>query len=85
MKWLADHTNYPEQAKDMNIQGTVWVNFVVEKDGSITAVSLLRGVNSYLDAEALKEVAKMPKWTPGQQNGHAVRVQYRVPFKFVLR
>ncbi|HTA26267.1 MAG TPA: energy transducer TonB [Bacteroidia bacterium] len=84
-KWLADHIDYPEQAKDANIQGTVFVSFIVEKDGSVSAVKILRSVNSYLDNEALNVIKKMPKWTAGQQNGHAVRVSYNVPIRFVLR
>lgn len=84
-KWLADHIDYPEQAKDANIQGTVYVSFVVEKDGSVSGVTVLRGPNSYLNEEAKNKVSSMPKWSPGQQNGHAVRVQYMLPVHFVLR
>ncbi|HTB31124.1 MAG TPA: energy transducer TonB [Bacteroidia bacterium] len=84
-KWLADHIDYPEQAKDANIQGTVYVSFVVERDGSVSGVTVLRGVNTYLDNEAKKKVSSMPKWTPGQQNGHSVRVQYMLPVHFILR
>lgn len=84
-KWLSDHIDYPEQAKDANIQGTVFVSFIVEKDGGVSGVKILRGVNSYLDNEALRVITKMPKWSPGQQNGHSVRVQYNVPIRFVLR
>ena len=84
-KWLYDHINYPEQAKDANIQGIVYMSFIVERDGSVTGVSVLRGVNGYLDNEAKRVISVMPKWTPGQQNGHAVRVQYMVPIRFILR
>jgi periplasmic protein TonB len=84
-KWLGEHINYPEQAKDANISGTVYMSFVVEKDGSVSGVSVLRGVNSYLNDEAKRVISVMPKWTPGQQNGHTVRVQYMVPIHFVLR
>ncbi len=84
-KWLYDHMEYPEQAKDANIQGTVFMSFVVERDGSVTAIKVLRGVNNYLDNEAKRVINEMPKWSPGQQNGHAVRVQYMVPIHFILR
>lgn len=84
-KWLSEHIEYPEQAKEANIQGTVWVSFVVERDGSISSVTILRGVNQLLNNEATKKVSSMPRWTPGQQNGHAVRVQYTLPVRFVLR
>jgi periplasmic protein TonB len=84
-KYLADHIEYPEQAKDANIQGTVYVSFIVERDGSVTQVSILRGVNNYLNDEAKRVISTMPKWSPGQQNGHAVRVQYMVPIHFILR
>jgi len=84
-KWLGDHIDYPEQAKDANIQGTVFVSFIVEKDGSVSAVKIARGVNSYLDNEALRVVTKMPKWAAGQQNGHSVRVSFTVPIRFVLK
>src|SRR6185312_15253815 len=84
-KWLADRLEYPEEAKEANIQGTVFVAFIVERDGSITDVKILRGVNSALNGEALKKISSMPRWSPGQQNGHAVRVQYMVPVHFVLR
>jgi periplasmic protein TonB len=84
-KYLADHIEYPEQAKDANIQGTVFISFVVEKDGSVTAIKVLRGVNNYLDNEAKRVINGMPKWSPGEQNGHSVRVQYMVPIHFILR
>jgi protein TonB len=84
-KWLAEHIDYPEQAKEANIQGTVYVSFVVERDGSISSVTVLRGVETHLNNEAVKKVSGMPKWAPGQQNGHAVRVQYMLPVHFVLR
>jgi protein TonB len=84
-KWLGDHIEYPEQAKDANIQGTVYMSFVVEKDGSVSAVKVLRGVNNYLDNEATRVINKMPHWSPGQQNGHSVRQLYMVPIHFILR
>lgn len=83
-KYLQDHIEYPEQAREAGIQGTVYVSFVVERDGSISQVSILRGVNSDLNEEAMRVVSHMPKFTPGQQNGHAVRVTFMLPIKFTL-
>jgi protein TonB len=84
-KWLAEHIEYPEQAKDANIQGTAYISFVVEKDGSISSVTVLRAPNPSLGEEAKSKVQSMPKWSPGMQNGHAVRVQYMLPVHFILR
>jgi protein TonB len=84
-RWLWEHIDYPEQAKDANIQGTVYMSFVVEKDGSISDVKILRGVNTYLDNEAKRVISSMPRWSPGQQNGHPVRVQYMLPVQYILR
>jgi protein TonB len=84
-KYLQEHIEYPEEAKETNIQGIVYVSFIVEKDGSITSVSILRGVNTLLNQEAVRVVSHMPKWTPGQQNGHGVRVNYMLPIHFVLQ
>lgn len=85
-KWLADNIVYPKDAQTNNIQGTVYVNFIVEKDGSVSGVKVLRGVQggNSLNDEALRVVSIMPKWQPGMQNGHTVRVQYMVPIHFVL-
>ncbi len=84
-RWLLDHINYPQQAKMDNIQGTVYVSFIVEEDGSVSNVKVLRGVDNNLDNEALRVVNMMPRWTPGMQNGHMVRVQYNLPIRFTLR
>jgi len=78
------NTIYPEPAKDIELEGTVYVGFVVEKDGSITDVKVLRGVHSLLDKEAVRVVKLMPKWKPGRQNGYPVRVRYNVPISFAL-
>ena len=84
-KYLCDSINYPNDAEKNNAQGTVYVSFVVEKDGSVSTVKILRGSNNAsLDKEAVRVVTAMPKWTAGQQNGHTVRVLYTVPICFVL-
>ncbi len=86
-KYLGEHIQYPEVERDAGITGTVYLTFVVEKDGAITAVKVLRGIpgGPGLDKEAVRQVSSMPKWTPGQQNGHPVRVQYTIPVHFELR
>jgi protein TonB len=83
-KWLGENIKYPDDAKKNNIQGTVYVEFIVEKDGSTSNVKVLRGVNKLLDDESVRVMSTMPKWTPGEQNGHSVRVEYMVPIKFTL-
>lgn len=84
MKYLRDNIIYPRTAKESNIQGPVFVAFVVERDGSITDVRLLRGIGGGCDEEALRVVQSMPKWTPGKQRGIPVRVEYSMSIKFVL-
>jgi TonB family protein len=84
-KWLGDHMEYPSKAKDANIQGTVYISFIVEKDGSISSVYILRGVNKYLNDEAFRVVSSMPNWRPGKIMGQPVRVQYMLPIHFELR
>ena len=83
-KWLVENIVYPVQAKNNNIQGKVYVSFVVEKDGSVSGVKVLRGADRDLDNEAVRVVSMMPNWTPGMQNGKPVRVQYTVPINFTL-
>lgn len=85
MKYLFEHTKYPVVAQENGVQGRVTVQFVVEKDGSISDVHVLRGVDPSLDKEAVRVVKSMPRWTPGKQNGINVRVNYRVPVLFRLQ
>lgn len=84
INFLSNNTIYPEEALKNNIQGTVYVNFVVEKDGSISNPKVIRGVNDLLDNEALKVVKMMPRWTPGKQKGKTVRVEFTMPVKFAI-
>jgi periplasmic protein TonB len=84
MKYLRDNTRYPVIAREAGIQGTVFVTFVVERDGSVTNVSVLRGIGGGCDEEAVRVVRSMPKWKPGKQRNQPVRVQYRMPIRFVL-
>ncbi len=83
--FLSSNTKYPEIALENNIQGRVVVKFIVEKNGSITDVHVVKSVDPSLDKEAVRVVKSMPKWTPGKQNGQAVRVQYMVPVTFKLQ
>ena len=85
MGYLRDNIHYPTVAAEHGVQGRVVVGFVVERDGSITDVNILRGVDPSLDREAMRVVKSMPKWTPGKQNGSAVRVKYQVPVSFRLQ
>ena len=84
MKWLQDNMKYPKEAQDAKQQGRVIVSFVVEKDGSITNVRVVKSVTPALDEEAIRVVKAMPKWNPGMQNGEPVRVNYTVPILFSL-
>lgn len=85
MKWLSNNIRYPESAQQNDIQGRVIVKFVVEKDGSIGAVTILKGVDRDLDREAIRVVKKMPKWQPGKNNGVAVRSYFNLPVNFRLQ
>jgi protein TonB len=76
---------YPEEAKELGVQGKVFVTFVVEIDGSISNVRVLRGIGSGCDDEAVRVVKSMPKWIPGKQRGVPVRVQFNLPINFKLQ
>ena len=83
--WVGQNMNYPEVAAENGIQGRVFVQFVVEPDGSISNVRVLRGVDPALDKEAVRVVQNSPKWNPGKQRGKPVRVSYTFPITFVLQ
>ena len=85
MKWLGKNIVYPQISAEQGIQGRVTVSFVVNKDGSIVDATILRGVDPYLDKEALRVVNKMPKWKPGKQRGKPVRVKFNLPITFRLQ
>lgn len=82
--WVAKHIKYPELAKEYGIQGKVYIQFVVEKDGSVSNVKVMRSVDASLDKEAIRVIQSMPKWTPGKQRGKPVRVSYNMPIYFQL-
>jgi protein TonB len=84
-KYLGQSIKYPPLAKESGIQGRVFVNFVVEPDGSISNVKVLRGIGGGCDEEAVRVVESMPSWKPGKQRGKAVRVSYNLPIKFTLQ
>jgi len=83
--FLAQAVKYPVVAQENGIQGKVYVNFVVNKDGTVSNAKIARGVDPALDAEALRVVSTLPKWKPGKQRGVPVRVSYTVPISFVLQ
>ena len=85
MKFLNSHIKYPAVAEENGIQGRVVATFVVERDGSITDVKVIKSVDPSLDKEAIRVLKSMPKWIPGKQNGSAVRVKYTVPVTFRLQ
>ena len=84
-KWVNQRLVYPEIAKENGVQGRVTLQFTVEKDGSVTKVKVLRGVDPSLDKEAVRVVSMSPKWSPGKQRDRAVPVTYTFPVIFQLR
>ncbi|QHT69111.1 energy transducer TonB [Rhodocytophaga rosea] len=83
-KYIGKNIKYPDQARRMGVEGKVFVQFVVDKDGSITDVNVLKGIGSGCDEEAIRVVKSAPKWTPGKQRGRPVRVRMSVPIAFKL-
>ena len=81
-EWIRSHVVYPELARDMGIQGIVYVQFVVNKDGSITQVQSKQAPHADLAKESERVVSMMPKWNPGEQAGKKVRVRYTLPIQF---
>ncbi len=84
MEYVSKNVVYPEEAKEKEIQGRVFISFVVEKDGSIGEVKVLRGIGGGCDEESVRVISDMPKWKPGKQKGEAVRVSYQIPIMFKL-
>ena len=85
MEYVSMNVRYPKEAESKSIQGRVVTTFVVEKDGSITDAEVIKSVDPALDAEALRVVKAMPKWTPGKQEGKPIRVKYTMPITFALQ
>ena len=84
MRFLATNTTYPEKAKAIDMEGTVYISFIVEKNGEVSSVKVARQVFKALDDEATRVIKSLPVWKPGLQNGQPVRVQYTVPIRFKL-
>jgi protein TonB len=85
MQYLSKNIKYPTISQENGVQGRVIVQFVVNRDGSIVDIKVLRGVDPYLDKEAVRVVSAMPKWTPGEQRNKPVRVKYTLPVMFRLQ
>jgi protein TonB len=84
-RYLVRNIKYPLLAQENGIQGRVVCQFVVNSDGSIVDISVVRGVEESLDKEAIRVIQSMPKWTPGRQGGKSVRVKYTLPIRFKLQ
>ena len=82
--YIHKNLKYPELAKEKGIEGRVFVNFIIEKDGSISNVKILRGIGGGCEEAAVEMVKNMPKWKPGKQRGKPVRFQFNLPIKFEL-
>ena len=82
--WVQKRTNYPQDAYDKKIRGKVYLTFIVERDGSVSNVTVVKGVDPLLDSEAVKAISESPKWTPGLQRGEPVRVRYSIPLNFMF-
>lgn len=85
LAFITKNMRYPQEAIEAGIDGKVYIGFIISAAGKVTDVKLLRGVSTVLDNEALRVVKSMPDWTPGRQNGKAVRVAFQVPVAFTLR
>lgn len=84
-KYLGDNIKYPVIAQESGIQGRVICQFVVNRDGTIVDIEVVRSVDKSLDAEAIRVISRMPRWTPGKQRGKTVRVKYTLPVNFRLQ
>ena len=84
MTYLSENILYPQVARESNIQGTVYVSFIIEKNGEVSNIKVMRGIGGGCDEEAVRVVQSMPKWKPGTQRGKPVRVQFNWPVRFIL-
>ena len=82
--YIKNEIKYPPELKDIDIIGKVYVQFVIDEQGNVTNAKVVKGLNEFLDKEALRVVSGLPKFTPGEQNGKKVRVYYTVPVKFEI-
>lgn len=84
LSFIRDNTKYPEIPKENNVEGKVYVKFIIDTKGKVTGVSIAKGVDPYLDAEAMRVVSLIPEWSPGKQRNKAVPVSYIIPINFKL-
>jgi len=80
--WLSKQVKYPKFAAESNVEGTVWVSFIINKQGEVSDINILRSVGYGCDEQVIDAVSKMPKWSPGMQGGQEVNVRYKMPFTF---
>ncbi|MDE6347758.1 MAG: TonB family protein [Bacteroides sp.] len=85
MKFISEHMKYPQAAQENGTQGRVTCQFVVGADGQVRDAKVVRGIDPYLDKEAVRVIMSMPRWIPGKQNGKAVSVKYTIPVMFKLK
>lgn len=83
-EFIGNNVVYPQEAIDAGVEGRVFVEFYIEKDGSVTDGKVLKGIGYGCDEEALRVIGLMPKWSPGKQRGKAIRVRYTMPINFKL-
>jgi protein TonB len=83
-EWVQKRTSYPQEAQDRRIQGRIFLTFIVEADGSVSNVTVVKGVDPLIDTEAVKAIESSPKWSPGLQRGQPVRVRYSIWLSFVI-
>lgn len=84
MRWLGENIEYPRYARDRGIEGTVYVSFIINTDGSISDATVVKGIGFGCDEEAIRAIMDMKKWIPGKQNSNPVRVKTTIPIKFEL-
>jgi protein TonB len=82
--WVGKRTTYPQAAYERKLRGTVFLTFIVEKDGTVSNITVVKGVDPILDNEAISAISQSPKWTPGLQRGQPVRVRFSIPMNFMF-
>jgi protein TonB len=85
MRFISKNIVYPSIPRDNGKQGKVYVSFIIDKEGNVTNVEIVRGVEKHLDKEAIRVIKKMPKWKPGKQRGIPVKVKYTIPVNYTLK
>jgi len=85
MTYLQKNLKYPNLAKDSGIEGKVWVSFIIDKEGAVKDVKVLKSIGGGCDEEAIRVIKMMPRWKPGIQDGKPVSVQFRIPVIFTLK